>query len=72
MEAVNTDYLVIYYEWNAIKRDPDDNKYFDIAVSGNADYLVTNDNHFNDIKELDFPKINIISAEEFLDIILNL
>jgi len=59
----------IYYSWNAIKQDPDDNKFFDIAIAGNADYLVTNDAHFNLAKELPFPAIKIITADEFLNIL---
>ena len=59
----------IYYAWNLIKQDPDDNKFFDIAVAANADYLVTNDAHFNVVKQLRFPSVKIISADEFLNII---
>lgn len=62
----------IYFNWQAIKNDPDDNKFFDAAVASNADYLVTNDNHFNEIKNIDFPKVNIVSADEFLEIIKRL
>lgn len=59
----------IYYNWNAITTDPDDNQFFDIAVAANVDFLVTNDNHFNEAKKRLFPKVNIISSEEFLTII---
>lgn len=59
----------IYYAWNLIKQDPDDNKFFDIAVAGNADYLVTNDAHFNSVKQLSFPSVKIISANEFMYIL---
>ncbi|HWZ04110.1 MAG TPA: putative toxin-antitoxin system toxin component, PIN family [Mucilaginibacter sp.] len=69
IESPEVIYQKIYYLWNAIKNDPDDNKFFDIAVAANADYLVTNDAHFNIIKELNFPKIKIITAEEFLKIL---
>lgn len=58
-----------YYSWNLISVDPDDNKFFDAAVASNADYLVTNDNHFNEVKDIDSPKVNIISADDFLEII---
>lgn len=61
----------IYYQWNAIAADPDDNKFFDAAVACNVDYLVTNDAHFNTVKSLDFPKINICSADEFLQVLLD-
>ena len=59
----------IFYKWNAIIADPDDNKFFDAAVATNADYLVTNDSHFNEVKNLSFPKLTIISAEAFLEIL---
>lgn len=59
----------IHYTWNAIIVDPDDNKFFDAAVAGNADYLVTNDSHFKDASNIDFPKVNIISAHDFLKLI---
>lgn len=51
--------------------DPDDNKFFDAAIAANADYLVTNDSHFNEAKRLLFPKANIISADEFLQMLSN-
>jgi len=68
-EAANIDYRRIYYTWNAITVDRDDNKFFDAAVAGVADYLVTNDFHFNEAKKNSFPKVNIISASQFLDLL---
>ena len=59
----------IFFAWNAISKDPDDNKFFDAAVIGGAHYLVTNDAHFKEATLLKFPKVNIISAEEFLQIL---
>jgi len=59
----------VYYNWSAIEKDPDDNKFFDIAIAANADYLVTNDTHFNAIKKQNFPSVKIISADEFLAIV---
>ncbi len=50
-----------YYKWNLIMHDVDDNKFADTAIAGNADYLVTNDKHFNVLKTIDFPKINVVS-----------
>lgn len=55
----------IYYRWNLITSDPDDNKFVDCAVAGNVDYLVTNDKHFDILKSIDFPKINVINIDEF-------
>ncbi len=68
-ESVNSKFIDIYYEWKAITEDMDDNKFFDAAVAGNADYLVSNDNHFNEAMKVEFPKINIVNATAFLKII---
>lgn len=69
IESPDIIFQQVYYNWNAIKADPDDNKFFDIAVAANADYLVTNDAHFNAVKNLDFPFVKIITADKFMDII---
>lgn len=55
--------------WQLIKADPDDDKFSDCAIAANANYLVTNDRHFDILKQTPFPKLQIISAEEFLEII---
>ena len=62
----------VYYNWNLITADPDDNKFVDVAVATNADFIVTNDKHFKILDTIDFPKVNIITAEEFLEILGNL
>jgi uncharacterized protein len=62
-------YKLVFYNWNLIGADPDDNKFFDAAVAGNADYLVTNDKHFDVVKNIDFPKVNIIDADQFLQLL---
>ena len=65
-ESPDVIYKYIYYAWDIIKADPDDNKFFDAAVAGAADFLVTNDAHFNEAKKLEFPVVNIINADRFL------
>jgi len=69
VESPDIIYNRIYYSWNVISKDPDDNKFFDVAVAANADYLITNDAHFKDAAKIPFPKVNIISADAFLDIL---
>jgi len=60
----------VYFEWKLISKDPDDNKYVDAAVVGGADFIVTNDQHFNILNTIPFPKVNVIDIEGFLNIIL--
>jgi len=61
----NVQQVTVYYKWNLIKTDTDDNKFVDCAVSYNANGIVTQDKHFNILKVIEFPKINIISIDEF-------
>jgi len=61
----------IYFEWHLIKKDPDDNKFADAAIVGRADFIVTNDRHFKVLKMVGFPKVNVISVNEFLDLIIS-
>lgn len=72
LEADNIVWTEIYYYWDLISADPDDNKFTDAYINGSGDYLVTNDNHFNPLKALTFPPINIISANDFLRLIRSL
>jgi putative PIN family toxin of toxin-antitoxin system len=63
--------VVPYYKWNLITADPDDNKFVDCAIVTNADYIVSQDTHFDILKQIDFPKVNAIRIEEFVNEIMN-
>jgi putative PIN family toxin of toxin-antitoxin system len=53
------------YRWSLITADPDDDKFVDCAVAGNAHALVTEDRHFRVLKDLDFPRVRPVSIESF-------
>lgn len=59
----------IHYNLGLIGTDLDDNKFVDCAFAGNVHYLVTNDRHFNKLKTLEFPTINVITLEEFRELV---
>jgi len=63
--AQNVNFITTYYKWHLITEDPDDNKFVDCYVASHSDCLITNDKHFNPIKNVAFPGINILSIEEF-------
>ncbi len=46
--------------------DSDDNKFVDCAIAAGAEYIVTNDKHFNPLKEIPWPKVEIIKIAEFV------
>jgi len=63
--------ITIYYKWRLITADPDDNKFVDCAVSANAAYIVSNDKHFNVLRYIEFPKLNVVDIDTFKNILNN-
>ena len=59
----------VYYKWNLIAVDPDDNKFSDCFVAAGADYLVTYDRHFRVLSDIEFPKIICVTLEELKTIV---
>lgn len=59
-----------YFKFNLIEQDPDDNKFVDCAVAANANFIVTEDKHFEILKSVQFPKVNIISLDDAMELML--
>lgn len=55
-----------FFAFHLIESDPDDNKFVDCAIVANAKYIVTHDHHFNVLKQIDFPKVDVITLNQFL------
>ena len=55
----------IYIHLGLISQDVDDNKFVDCAVAADAEYIVTNDSHFRVLKDIDWPKVLVITLHEF-------
>ena len=64
-----TVYQEIYVHFGLIYEDEDDNKFVDCAVSANASYIVTNDKHYNVLKNLPWPKISVVNINEFMNLL---
>ena len=58
-----------YYTFELITADPDDNKFVDCYVAAHADYLVSNDRHFEGLSAAGFPAVRVVSAGEFLQLL---
>ena len=59
----------IFFEWGLMFNDPDDNKFSDCALVSNADHLVSEDKHFNILNDINFPRLSVIRADDFLHMI---
>ena len=63
--------VVPYFKWNLITADPEDNKFVDCGLNIGADYIVTNDKHFNILKEMNFPYVKVVGIEAFKQILFS-
>ena len=71
-QAPNTQRIDAHYHWNLITQDPDDNKCVDCAVFANADFIVSDDKHFKEVEDIDFPRVIVVRLEEFARLYRNL
>ena len=60
-----TKFQKVYIHFGLIEADPDDNKFVDCAVAANVEYIVTNDSHFNVLKQIPFPRLTVLTLDEF-------
>ena len=49
--------------------DKDDDKFVDCAITARADYIVTEDSHFDRLKQIPFPHLNVLTLDEFNDLL---
>ena len=55
-----------FYNFHLITADPDDDKFVDCAVASNAKFIVTEDSHYNVLKNVVFPVVEIIKLDEIM------
>lgn len=63
------DWINIYYRWRPNLRDEADNHLIELAVAGNAQYLVTGNTRDFRQYELQFPEIKLVTATQFIEMI---
>lgn len=61
-----TMFVNIYYDFNLITADPDDNKFVNCAIAASAKYIVTEDHHYDIIKWKYFPGLTIVGLDDFM------
>ena len=50
-----------------IEKDNDDNKFVDCAIAAGASFIVSNDRHFDALKTIPFPKVEVIQIQQFVE-----
>lgn len=49
--------------------DKDDDKFVDCAITADADYIVTEDSHFSHLKHIAFPRLTVLTLDEFVEVL---
>jgi predicted nucleic acid-binding protein len=58
-----------YFSLHLIEADHDDDKFVDCAFAANATYIVSDDRHYEVLKDVDFPKLLVLKLKEFLGLL---
>ena len=66
MNSINVKYVDPHFRLQLITSDPDDNKFVDCAFASGADYIVSEDSHFDILARTPFPMFNVLTMDEFL------
>ena len=61
-----TAFFTPHYHFNLSLSDPDDNKFVDCAIAANAKFIVSEDHHFDVLRNYSFPKVSVVRLDDFL------
>ena len=63
-------YCESYFRFHLLAEfDKDDDKFVDCAITANADYIVTEDSHFSHLKDIAFPRLTVLTLDEFIGVL---
>lgn len=65
LNSSNVYYSTPFYHFGLINTDYDDNKFVDCCIASGASFIVTNDHHFDILKSIPFPHVNVMNINVF-------
>ncbi len=65
LTAKNIQFVTIHFNFNVVDGDKDDNKFADLFLASNADFLVSNDSQILALHKSGFPPFQVITLQEF-------
>ena len=69
LESQYVELINPYFRLQLIKDDQDDDKFVDCAFASNATYIVSDDKHYDVLKDIEFPKLLVLKLKEFLGLL---
>jgi uncharacterized protein len=70
VELDNVFHTTVYFKYQLIPQDPDDDKFVDCAINSNAHFIVTHDKHFEILERVAFPRIKTITLDVLQKILI--
>lgn len=65
IRAENVEFTTIFFNFNLILGDEDDNKFADLFLTSNADFIVSNDSKLLALNKIEFPSFEVITLQQF-------
>jgi putative PIN family toxin of toxin-antitoxin system len=65
----NFEQVQVFYNFDLIEDDKDNNKFIDTYFASAATILVSNDNSITRLKNISFPPITILTIQEFSEVL---
>ena len=69
LESQYVELINPYFRLQLIKDDHDDDKFVDCAFAANATYIVSDDKHYDVLRDVEFPKLLVLKLKEFLGLL---
>ena len=66
LSSPNTERVTPYFHFHMITADEDDNKFVDCAITAGATFIVSNDKHFDELANYDYPKVDVRNLTAFM------
>lgn len=71
LESENVELINPYFCLHLIEADHDDDKFVDCAFAANATFIVSDDSHFDILRNVKFPKLLVLNLKKFLELLLS-
>ena len=69
LKSKNVEFVTPHFKFGLIVKDHDDDKFVDCAFKANARYIVTEDHHYDILKQIPFPYIDVVGIDEFIKVL---
>ena len=69
LESEFVEFINPYFRLHLIEADHDDDKFVDCAFAANAAFIVSDDKHYDVLKDISFPKILVLKLKEFFGLL---